>query len=71
MTTAARPYRQPVPRFWWAGRRSYLLFMLREISSVFVAWFVVFLLALVHAIGAGPEPTGASWTSAPSRVWLR
>ncbi|MEZ0363699.1 fumarate reductase subunit C [Mycobacterium sp. pUA109] len=55
MTTAARPYRQPFPRFWWARRRSYLVYMLREISCVFVAWFVVFLLALVHAVGAGPE----------------
>jgi fumarate reductase subunit C len=56
MTAPARAYRQPVARFWWAKRRSYLLFMLREISCVFVAWSVVYLLLLVHAIGAGREP---------------
>ena len=55
MTTPARAYRQPVARFWWAKRRSYRLFMLREISCVFVAWSVVYLLLLVHAIGAGPD----------------
>lgn len=55
MTTPARAYRQPVARFWWAKRRSYLLFMLREISCVFVAWSVVYLLLLVHAIGAGRD----------------
>src|SRR6478752_8654437 len=55
MTTPIREYRQPVARFWWAKRRSYLLFMLREISCVFVAWTVVYLLLLVHAIGAGRD----------------
>lgn len=51
----ARAYRPPIPRFWWAKRRSYLLFMLREISCVFVAWFVVYLLLLVNAVGAGRD----------------
>lgn len=55
MTTPARAYRQPIARFWWAKRRSYLLFMLREISCVFVAWTVVYLLLLVYAIGAGRD----------------
>jgi fumarate reductase subunit C len=55
MTTSIRAYRQPLSRYWWAKRRSYLLFMLREISCVFVAWFVVYLLLLVHASSAGPD----------------
>lgn len=55
MTTPAPAYRQPIARFWWAKRRSYLLFMLREISCVFVAWSVVYLLLLVHAVGAGRD----------------
>jgi fumarate reductase subunit C len=55
MTAPVRAYRQPVSRYWWAKRRSYLLFMLREISCVFVAWLVVYLLLLVHAIGDGQD----------------
>jgi fumarate reductase subunit C len=55
MTAPVRAYRPPVSRYWWAKRRSYLLFMLREISCVFVAWFVVYLLLLVHAIGTGRD----------------
>ncbi|MFD9666646.1 fumarate reductase subunit C [Rhodococcus sp. NPDC059968] len=50
----ARPYRPPVSRLWWLRRRSYFLFMMRELSSVFVAWFVVFLLMLVDAVSSGP-----------------
>jgi fumarate reductase subunit C len=38
---------------WWLHRRSYLVFALRELSCVFIAWFVIFLLLLIHAIGAG------------------
>jgi fumarate reductase subunit C len=59
MSTSTEPgfevrlYRPKVPRFWWARRRSYLLFVLRELSSLFVAWFVAYLLVLVYAVGEG------------------
>jgi fumarate reductase subunit C len=48
------PYRQPVSLFWWTRRRSYLLFVLRELSSIAVAWFVVHFLLLVTAVHRGP-----------------
>ena len=51
----ARYYRRRVPLLWWARRRSYLTFMLRELSSVFVALFVAELLFLVGAVAAGPS----------------
>ena len=50
----ARYHRQRVPLTWWARRRSYAMFMLRELSSAFVALFVVELLFLVRAVGRGP-----------------
>jgi succinate dehydrogenase subunit C len=48
-----RWYRPRMPVFWWVSRRTYLVFVIRELSSVFVAWSVVFLLLLVHAVGQG------------------
>ena len=48
-----RWYRPRMSVFWWVGRRSYLIFVLRELSSVFVAWSVVFLLLLANAVGQG------------------
>ncbi|MGH3676547.1 MAG: fumarate reductase subunit C [Mycobacterium sp.] len=67
MTTPVRAYSPPIDRYWWVKRRSYLLFMLREISCVFVAWFVVYLLILAHAIGAGPDSyvRVLDWSSNP------
>jgi fumarate reductase subunit C len=40
--------------YWWLARRSYFAFILREISSVFIAWFVVYLLLLIGALRRGP-----------------
>ena len=49
----ARWYKPRISRLWWLRRRTYLVFVLRELSSVFVAWFVVFLLLLVNAVSQG------------------
>jgi succinate dehydrogenase subunit C len=46
-------YQPKVSRLWWLRRRSYTLFVLRELSSLFVGWFVVFLLLLIQAVGQG------------------
>src|SRR5215813_4406027 len=48
-----RWYRPRVSTWWWMGRWSYLKFILREISSVFVAWFIMELLMLIHALSSG------------------
>src|SRR5688572_20661765 len=48
-----RWFRPRVSTYWWLGRRSYLAFILRELSSIFVAWFVVYLLLLVRAVSEG------------------
>ena len=50
-----RWYKSRVSTWWWLGRWSYLKFILREISSVFVAWFVVELLLALHALSGGPQ----------------
>ena len=48
-----RWYRPRTSTYWWMHRRSYFAFILRELSSLFVAWFVVYLLLLVHAVHQG------------------
>jgi fumarate reductase subunit C len=51
--SAPTSYRQPVSRLWWTKKRTYFLFVMRELSSVFVGWFAVFLIVMVFAIGRG------------------
>jgi fumarate reductase subunit C len=50
-----RWYRQRASTYWWLRRSSYLVFILRELSSLFVAWFVVFTLLQIHALKQGVD----------------
>ncbi len=50
-----RWYRKRVSTYWWLQRWEYLRFVLREISSVFIAIFVVEMLFQIYALSLGPE----------------
>ena len=50
-----RWYRRRVSVYWWLGQRQYLKFILRELSSVFVALFVVETLFQLAALKNGPQ----------------
>jgi fumarate reductase subunit C len=50
-----RWYRPHVSVYWWLGEWHYLKFILREISSVFVAWFVILTLVQLWSLRSGPE----------------
>ena len=65
--TDLRPYRPRISTWWWTRKRSYIVFVLRELSSVFIAWFVVFLVLLVYAIGQSEAAyrNFLDWASAP------
>ena len=60
-----RWYRERVSTYWWLWHWRYLKFVLREISSVFVALFVVMTLLQVRALAQGPE------AYARFQEWLR
>jgi len=47
-------YRVRMSTYWWLARWPYLKFILREISSVFVAWFVIETLLQINALIDGP-----------------
>jgi fumarate reductase subunit C len=48
-----KSYHPRVSTYWWLGRWPYLKFILRELSSVFVAFFVVVTLLQIRALGQG------------------
>ena len=52
--TEMRMYRRTPSTWWWLRKRSYFVFVMRELSSIFIAWFVLFFLILVVAVGRGP-----------------
>ena len=70
--TELRRYRPRVSTWWWTRKRSYFLFVMRELSSIFIAWFVVYLLLFLHAVGQGEAAYQRflDWASAPWVVGL-
>jgi fumarate reductase subunit C len=50
-----RWYRRRVSVWWWLQSGSYTGFVVRELTSVFVALFALVLLWQVRALGRGPE----------------
>jgi fumarate reductase subunit C len=50
-----RWYRKRLSTWWWLGEWHYLTFILRELTSISVAWFVVLTLFQLRALSRGPE----------------
>lgn len=72
--TAYHPklYHKRVSTYWWLWQLSYLKFILRELSSVAVAYFVVLILLQLRALTHGPEAYAAfqAWLQTPLAIVL-
>ena len=62
-------YRRPISVWWWTRKRSYFLFVMRELSSLFIAWFVLYLLLLVRAVAHG-EAAYDDFLDTAASPWL-
>lgn len=50
-----KPYMRKMSAGWWLKRGSYTLFMLRELSCVFVGGYAVVFLMMIRSLAQGPE----------------
>ena len=50
-----RWYRRRMSVWWWLKNRAYSMFVLRELTSVFVAFFAMLYLWQLRALAAGPD----------------
>ena len=59
--------RQKLSTYWWLEKPAYVVFILREGSCMFVAWFVVYLLLLVNSVVGGPASYARflEWSATP------
>ena len=48
-----KTYVRPIPNTWWLRRGAYVFFMLREITSVFVAAYLVIFLVMIYRLHQG------------------
>jgi fumarate reductase subunit C len=63
-------YRRKMPATWWLTNRSYFLFMLRELSSVFIALFLVVYLCQIYQLSQGPDAYSAFTQKLSSPGWI-
>jgi fumarate reductase subunit C len=63
-------YYPKLPATWWLSRPNYVRFMIREVTSVFVAAFLVVLLIQLHRLGQGPEAYAAWLAKLRSPGWV-
>ncbi len=65
-------YHRPISTWWWVRKRSYFVFVMRELSSIFVGWFVFYLLTLVAAVNRSEAAYDGflDWASTPWVVVL-
>lgn len=63
-----KPYRPVMSPYWYFDRWPYLRFILRETSSVFVAYFAVVMLVQISALNNGPTAyrNFESWMASPA-----
>jgi succinate dehydrogenase subunit C len=60
-----KAYRPRMSAFWYLDRWPYLLFILREVSSFFVAYFAVVIVVQICALSSGPA------AYAQFQAWMR
>jgi len=63
-------YYPKMPATWWLTRRAYFLFMLRELSSVFIAIFLVVFLIEIYQLSRGPAAYAAFVQRLASPGWI-
>ena len=65
-----RMYKPRTPIFWWTSKWSYIKFITRELTSVFVAGYAVVLLFQLRALLHGPEAyiNFSAWLKTPFSI---
>ena len=69
ISEVTRTYRRPFPGSWWLKKGSYFIFMMRELSSVFVALYSIFLIIQFCSVSEGPEKYNA-WLVVSQSWWM-
>jgi len=63
-------YYPKMPSTWWLRHPAYFRFMIRELSSVFIAIFLVVFLIQIHQLSRGPEAYAALVERLRSPGWI-
>jgi len=63
-------YYPKMPATWWLRKRNYFLFMMRELSSVFIALFLIVFLVQIYQLGEGKDVYASYMQGFSSPGWV-
>jgi fumarate reductase subunit C len=63
-------YYPTMPATWWLTKRSYFLFMIRELTSVFIAIFLIVFLVQIYQLAEGQQAYTAFIQRLGSPGWI-
>ena len=69
--TRTKEYVRPMPATWWLHNYHLVLFMIRELTSLFVAGYAVFLLVLLYLRFTDQEPRFNEVLTSPVSIILQ
>ncbi len=67
--TKSKEYIRPMPAGWWMQKKTFILFIVRELTCVFVGGYAIFLLVLVAK--SGDADAFAAWLKSPFLIALQ
>ena len=70
--SSGKSYKKEMPILWWTRRTSHIIFVMRELTSLGVAYFAIILLLLIGAISQGEESyyEFIKLMKSPILIWL-
>lgn len=54
-----KPYVRDIPKFWWLGQRRYTIYMVRELTCLFIGAYVLVILVGLYRLSQGAAAYGA------------
>ncbi len=65
-----KTYTRPMSKTWWLHNRRYFMFMIRELTSAFVALYILLFAYEIFLLTKGPDAHGTFRESLTSGSWI-
>jgi fumarate reductase subunit C len=66
-----KEYIRPMPATWWLHNRHLVKFMIRELTSVFVAGYAIFLMVMIYQANRGGAAFFQFYTNVLQSGWVK
>ena len=58
-----KEYERPMGANWWLKRRPYTIYMLREVTALFIGGYAIFLIVMIWRAAQASSPSDPAWVA--------